>query len=415
MSIELYDTNILPSERPQASMLPRRLPPSWRLIEPMLTDIAHGALRVHLPHGGARQYGGGTSVVSLYMHDASVPGTILRHGDIGFAQAYIDGRWSTDDLPGLLTLLARNRTAIDALVYGSWHGNLLNRVRHLLNRNSKAGSRRNIHAHYDIGNDFYRLWLDPSMTYSSALFCGAVNETLQDAQQAKYRRILRELRLGHRHDAQVLEIGCGWGGFAEVAAREAGARVTGLTLSSEQLVFGKARMAGAGLHGAVELRLQDYRDVQGQYDAIASIEMFEAVGEAYWPAYFECIARCLKPGGRACIQTITIDDALFDRYRRGTDFIQQYIFPGGMLPSREKFKQMANRHGLQVDGEFAFGSDYARTLREWRAAFLRALPEVRKLGFDERFIRTWDFYLAYCEAGFEAKDIDVMQFTLQKR
>jgi cyclopropane-fatty-acyl-phospholipid synthase len=285
------------------------------------------------------------------------------------------------------------------------------RLKHLLNRNSKAGSRKNIHAHYDIGNPFYQLWLDPSMTYSSALFTDDSGDNLALAQAAKYQRILGQLAL--RPGDRVLEIGCGWGGFAEMAAR-GGAHVTGLTLSTEQLAYAKQRLADAGLAGRTDLQLCDYRDSDGQYDAIASIEMFEAVGEAYWPSYFECIARNLKPGGRACVQTIVIADELFERYRKATDFIQQFIFPGGMLPSPSKFAQMAAAHGLRVSDEFKFGLDYAATLRAWRRAFHARLDQVRTQGFDDTFIRTWEFYLCYCEAAFRGHNTDVMHFTLVK-
>jgi cyclopropane-fatty-acyl-phospholipid synthase len=286
-------------------------------------------------------------------------------------------------------------------------------VRHLLNRNSRAGSRKNIHAHYDIGNAFYQLWLDPSMTYSSARFSPASGTDLAQAQAQKYRDILGQLAL--RPGERVLEIGCGWGGFAEVAAREAGAHVTGLTLSTQQLAYARQRMQDAGLDHLAELRLCDYRDSKGQYDAVASIEMFEAVGEAYWPSYFDCVARSLKPGGRACVQTIVIADELFERYRTGTDFIQQYIFPGGMLPSPSAFRAMAQASGLAVTREFAFGIDYADTLAAWRHAFQARLDAVRAQGFDERFIRIWDFYLCYCEAAFRAGNTSVMHFTLEKR
>jgi cyclopropane-fatty-acyl-phospholipid synthase len=296
------------------------------------------------------------------------------------------------------------------MIYGTWWGNLLYRVKHFFNRNSRAGSRKNIHAHYDIGNAFYRLWLDPSMTYSSALFSDPLH-TLKNAQDAKYRRLLDELQL--QENQRVLEIGCGWGGFAEMAARD-GMQVTGLTLSTEQLEFARNRLAAAGLSGSAELRLQDYRDADGEFDAIASIEMFEAVGEAYWSDYFSTIARRLKSGGRACIQTIVIADDLFERYRSGTDFIQQYIFPGGMLPSPGAFRKQAEKQGLRIVNALAFGQDYARTLQQWRLAFKAQFPAVRNQGFDEQFIRTWEFYLAYCEAGFRAHSLDVYQFTLEK-
>lgn len=387
-------------------------PSQVRFILQLLQRLEYGALRMEFADGQVALYGDESHPVTLTLHDWDVCEAALKSGDIGFAETFIDGHWTTDDLPGLIELFVRNRVAVESIIYGTWWGSLLYRVRHLFNRNSRSGSKKNIHAHYDIGNDFYQLWLDPSMTYSSALFSDDHVGNLQDAQQAKYRRILAELDVAP--GARILEIGCGWGGFAEVAARQSNARVTGLTLSTEQLQFANQRLAEAGVVDQVELLLQDYRDTRGEFDAIASIEMFEAVGESYWPSYFDCIARNLKSGGRACIQTITIDDALFDRYRKGTDFIQQYIFPGGMLPSPEVFCRQAEQHGLKVVNQFAFGLDYARTLAEWRLAFKEQLPRVAAQGFDDRFLRTWEFYLAYCEAGFRARSINVMQFTLEK-
>ncbi len=392
--------------------LPAAAPVQARIVLQMLRQIRHGALRITCPDDSTLSFGSGAAPVSIRLKNWNPCIAALRCGDIGFAESYIAGDWQTDDLAGLLQLLIRNRDALENAIYGSWWGGLLYRLRHLFNRNSKAGSKRNIHAHYDIGNRFYRLWLDSSMTYSSALFA-TPETTLEQAQQAKYARILAQLQLPSTPGARVLEIGCGWGGFAELAARS-GAHVTGLTLSTEQLAFAKRRLHDAGLSAQADLRLQDYRDTGGEFDAIASIEMFEAVGEAYWDSYFACVAARLKSGGRACIQTITIADELFERYRKGSDFIQQYIFPGGMLPSPAVFRAQAQRHGLSVVDEFAFGTDYARTLAEWHQAFMRELPAVRAQGFDERFIRTWAFYLAYCEAGFYAGSIDVVQFTLRK-
>lgn len=387
-------------------------PAQARFMVQMLGKMESGALRVDFPDGQTALFGDGSFPVALVLLDWELFGAALKSGDIGFAETYMDGSWRTDDLAALIGLLVRNRTSMESAVYGTWWGSLLYRIRHLFNRNSRTGSRKNIHAHYDIGNDFYQLWLDPSMTYSSALFSNGHVDNLQQAQQAKYRRIVTELNLAPH--ARVLEIGCGWGGFAEVAARESSARVTGLTLSTEQLQFARQRLRDAGVVDQVELLLQDYRDVNGEFDAIASIEMFEAVGESYWPDYFNCIARNLKIGGRACIQTIVIADPLFERYRKGTDFIQQYIFPGGMLPSPAVFRKQAQAHGLRLVNDFAFGLDYARTLAEWAAAFREQLPRVREQGFDERFLKTWQFYLAYCEGGFRAGSIDVMQFTLEK-
>jgi len=395
------------SEAPTTSDLPSQV----RFILQLLSKMEHGALRMEFPDGRVAHFGNGHSPVTLSLDNWEICSASLKSGDIGFAETFISGNWRTDNLPGLIEIFIRNRQQIESVIYGKWWGRLLYRLRHLFNRNSRTGSRKNIHAHYDIGNAFYQLWLDPSMTYSSALFADAGADNLQQAQDAKYQRILQQLRLPPH--ARVLEIGCGWGGFAELAATS-GAHVTGLTLSTEQLDFANQRLADAGLNHKAELLLKDYRDADGQFDAIASIEMFEAVGEAYWPSYFACIARNLKPQGRACIQTIVIDDALFARYRKGTDFIQQYIFPGGMLPSPSVFRMQAEQHGLRVVDEFKFGIDYARTLEQWRVAFTERLSQVREQGFDDRFLRTWEFYLAYCEAGFRAESIDVMQFTLEK-
>nr|WP_157407054.1 MULTISPECIES: cyclopropane-fatty-acyl-phospholipid synthase family protein [unclassified Janthinobacterium] len=393
------------------------MPAASRLILKMLGALKHGALLLKTPDGACQLYGDGSFPVTLELKNWNLCGAALRSGDIGFAETFIAGDWRSDNLAGLIELLARNRAGIEALVYGSWWGSLLYRVKHLLNRNSRAGSKKNIHAHYDIGNAFYRLWLDPSMTYSSALFeraAGAVPDLdLERAQMAKYRRIARQLQLAP--DARVLEIGCGWGGFAETAAREHGAHVTGLTLSTEQLAYAQARLADAGLAGRADLKLCDYRDSAGEYDAVASIEMFEAVGQRYWPSYFACVARNLKAGGRACIQTIVIADELFERYSKGTDFIQQYIFPGGMLPSPSEFRRCAAEHGLRVEDEFRFGPDYAETLRQWRAGFCARRAALEQQGFDGRFVLTWEFYLAYCEAAFCAGNTDVMQFTLVKQ
>jgi cyclopropane-fatty-acyl-phospholipid synthase len=391
-----------------AARLPAGIPRGARLVLAMLARIEHGELSLRLPDGSLHRFGSGEPRASLRLHDWSPVGAALKRGDVGFAESWIAGQWDTDDLAGLL-----------------------GHLRHLLNRNSKAGSKRNIHAHYDLGNPFYRLWLDSSMTYSSALFdphgrqvaeriaaspvirqvLGSADPLLL-AQHAKYDRILDRLDLAP--GASVLEIGCGWGGFAERALAR-GLRPTGLTISTEQYDWARERLAGEDGRTQADIVLRDYRDEAGRYDGIASIEMFEAVGEAYWPAWFETIKRCLKPGGRAVVQTITIDEALFDRYRRGTDFIQQYVFPGGMLPSSSRFEALAREHGFAVTDALAFGADYALTLRIWRKRFMARLDEVREQGFDDRFIRTWEFYLAYCEAAFAHGNTDVWQFTLEAR
>jgi cyclopropane-fatty-acyl-phospholipid synthase len=396
-----------------------RYPAQARFALRLLARMKHGRLDVWFPDGQRAVYGAPDAEPRADLRLASwkVFGAALSSGDIGFAESYIAGDWSSSDITQLLAYFIRNREAAEDVVYGSFLGRLVYRLRHLANRNTKAQARRNIHAHYDLGNDFYALWLDPTMSYSSALFAQSAgphtpadDEELVDAQHVKYRRVLAELALTPQ--SRVLELGCGWGGFAETAAR-AGHQVTGLTLSPAQLDYARSRLAAAEL--AADLRLQDYREVGGTFDAIASIEMFEAVGEAYWPSFFATLNRCLAPGGRACVQSIVIADALFDRYRRGSDFIQQYIFPGGMLPSPSAFRAQAARAGLEIVSEHAFGADYARTLASWRQRFLARLDAVRSLGFDERFVRIWDFYLGYCEAAFACGNTDVYQFTLVRR
>ena len=380
-----------------------RLRRDTRLVFALLEKIRGGLLEIRLPDGARFLFGEGEPGVTMQVNDETVFARVLAKGDIGLAEAYLDGEWDSPDVTALLTLLARNRDALRDAVYGSWRQLLAARLRHWFNRNSRAGSKRNIMAHYDLGNDFYRLWLDPGMSYSSALFNGTPDQPLQAAQDAKYRRILD--RLSAEPGQRVLEIGCGWGGFAEMATQD-GLAVTGLTLSPAQLAWAQQRVPSA------DLRLQDYRDTAERFDHVVSIEMFEAVGERWWPTYFRTVANALKPEGRAVIQSITIRDDLFATYRRGTDFIQQYIFPGGMLPSRAEFRAQAARQGLAVRDEFAFGVDYAHTLVLWRDAFDARWPQVAALGFDEHFRRLWRLYLSYCEAGFLAGNIDVVQFEL---
>ena len=394
--------------------LPDSIPPAARAVLRLLKSLNHGSLDMQLPDGSSAHFGTqapGEPRAAIRLHNWNVCTAALKAGDIGFAESFIAGDWSTPDLTTLLTLFVANREQIESVIYGSWWGSLLYRAKHLFNRNSRQGSKKNIHAHYDLGNDFYRLWLDPTMNYSSAWFEGDRAGDLIDAQWAKVRRALREC--GVQPGQRVLEIGCGWGALAECAAREFGATVTGVTLSAEQLAWAQKRLADAALPG--ELRFQDYRDISdGPFDAIASIEMFEAVGREYWPSFFETLKTQLKPGGKACIQSITIRDDLFERYVKSSDFIQQYIFPGGLLPSPQAFRAAAAQAGLKVVNEIDFGLDYAETLRRWRDRFLGADTKVRKLGFDARFMRIWEFYLAYCEAAFAAGNTSVMQFTLQR-
>ena len=397
---------------PQRITLPSDAPAAARTVFRLLGHLRQGSLDVQLPDGSSAHFGGSEGPrAALRIRDWAVCSAALRSGDIGFAESFVAGHWSTPDLRALLELFVRNREALDEVIFGSWWGALLHRVKHLLNRNSRAGSRKNIHAHYDLGNAFYRLWLDESMNYSSAWFGGDKQGSLAEAQAAKMRRALEECQVGA--GSRVLEIGCGWGAVAETAVRDFGAHLTGVTLSSEQLAWAQERLARAGLADGADLRFQDYRDITDPaFDAVVSIEMFEAVGREYWDGYFQTVAAKLKPGGRACIQTITIRDDLFERYARSSDFIQQYIFPGGMLPSPSQFRAHAAKAGLRVVNELAFGQDYARTLHQWREAFLHQEGPVRELGFDTRFMRLWEFYLAYCEAAFAADNTDVMQFTL---
>jgi len=401
----------------ELAALPPGAPAAARAVFRLMTQLRHGQLDVQLPDGSSARFGqlGPDAALrgAIRLRNWKVCAAALKRGDIGFAETYIDGDWTTPDLAELLRLFIANRDEVESIVYGTWWGSLLHRVRHVLNRNSKRGSKKNIHAHYDLGNDFYRLWLDATMSYSSAWFEGDRSRSTEAAQQAKIRRALAEA--GVCEGSRLLEIGCGWGGVAEVAARDCGARVTGVTLSGEQLAFARDRVQAAGVAERCDLRFQDYRDIaDGPFDAIVSIEMFEAVGREYWGGFFRSLHGKLKPGARACIQSITIRDDLFERYVRSTDFIQQYIFPGGLLPSVAAFEAEARAAGLEVERRLAFGSDYAETLRRWRTRFLAEESSARKLGFDSRFMRIWEFYLAYCEAAFETGNTDVVQFTLRR-
>ena len=391
-----------------------RVPRSGRFMLGLLARLEHGRLDVVVPGGQTFSFAGarpGPDAI-LEIRDWMVFDAVMRSGDVGFAETFLDDLWRTPDLYSLLLLAACNRRVLEHALYGKWWGGLVYRLRHLLNANTREGAKKNIHAHYDLGNSFYQSWLDRTMTYSAALFEGDAERSLEQAQIAKYERILR--RLDVRRDASILEIGCGWGGFAEHAARTRGCRVHGITLSNEQLVFARRRIEEAGLAASVEFSLIDYRDVLGDFDHVVSIEMFEAVGERYWTGYFNTVHERLKPGGSALVQTITIADELFSRYRLSSDFIQQYIFPGGMLPARKVFRNLASKSRLQVTDEHAFGLDYAETLRRWRERYSAVCRGLRSSGFDGRFERLWNFYLAYCEAGFRLASTDVIQFELRR-
>ncbi|MEJ0061060.1 MAG: cyclopropane-fatty-acyl-phospholipid synthase family protein [Terricaulis sp.] len=369
-------------------------------------------MHVVLPDRRVLEFGTGAGAPALLMvRDYKFARRVLFSGDIGFAEGLMAGEWESPDLSALLTLLAANVERIAKLLTGGLLGRALNLVRHLTRPNTRSGSRRNILAHYDLGNRFYQAWLDRTMTYSAARF-ETPSRDLEQGQLEKYRSLARHLDL--KPGEHVLEIGCGWGGFAEVAAGEFGARVTGLTISDEQFAFARARMEAAGLSHLVEIRHQDYRDVEGSFDKVASIEMFEAVGEKYWPAYFSKIAEVLKPGGRAALQIITIRDELFDDYRKRADFIQRYVFPGGMLASLERLKTETSAAGLVWQKVDAFGQSYADTLAQWGDRFVAKWEEIRAMGFDERFRQLWRFYLSYCEAGFRTGRTDVVQLELAR-
>ena len=397
--------------------LPAGAPSAARATLKLLLRLKHGTLTVKLPNGSVQRFGNGQAPqASLHLLNWNVCSAALKSGDIGFAESYIAGDWTTPHLTDLLQVFIVNRKEVEDVIYGTWLGRFAYRIKHLLNRNTKTNSQKNIHAHYDLGNAFYELWLDGTMNYSSAIF-ETPETSMKDAQHAKVRRALRmaQVRPGDR----VLEIGCGWGALAEKATKEFDATVVGVTLSTEQLEWANKRMQREGVVEKADLRLQDYRDIgkttqDAPFDAICSIEMVEAVGREYWPEYFQTIHRLLKPGGHACIQSIVISDDLFERYLTSTDFIQQYVFPGGCLPCPKAFREQVAAAGLILVDEFCFGQDYARTLQLWREQFAAQQAHVLQLGFDERFIRIWEFYLSYCEAAFLESNTDVVQYTLRK-
>ena len=389
--------------------------PLWeRMICRMLARTRHGRLTVIFPSGREHHFGSGATgpAATVRFNRPRVLRRIVTGGSLGFARSYMDGDWSSPDLGKVLDLAITNEVDWSRLAKPMALIASIARLRHRLRRNSKAGSRRNIAFHYDLGNEFYRHWLDRSMTYSSGIY-PAADSSLEDAQREKYGRIIRELGIGP--DDHVLEIGCGWGGFMEQAIRDTGCRVTGLTLSKEQASFATRRLAEAGLSDRLDIRLEDYRDCRGRFTKIVSIEMFEAVGEEHWPIYFDRVRDLLVPGCQAMIQVITIDEGRFQHYRRHADFIQTYIFPGGMLPTVSGFGEIAEKAHLKVRDCLRFGLDYERTLLAWDRAFQAKWGKIAPLGFDERFFRTWHYYLHYCAAGFRNGRIDVAQFRLQSR
>lgn len=375
--------------------------------------LTRGTLDVTLPNGRRYRLGGREPgpAAEMTVHSYAFASRLINGGDIGIAEAYLHGDWDTPDLTQFLYLFCVNHDLIQSMLGNNPVMRLVQVVRHWFNRNTKRQARKNIYAHYDIGNAFYSAWLDPSMTYSSAIFEDGTQD-LTAAQHNKYRRLAEAIDL--KPGQKVLEIGCGWGGFAEYAAKHYDAHVVGLTISTEQRDFARKRMADAGLSDQVEIRFQDYRDERGLYDRIVSIEMIEAVGEQFWPRYFTQIRDRLLPGGLAGVQAITIQDKFFQTYRSEVDFIQRYVFPGGMLPSPEILKSLGERFSVPVIRERIFGLDYARTLALWRDNFRAAWPSLTPLGFDDRFRRLWEYYLAYCEAGFMSGNIDVRQVVFAK-
>jgi cyclopropane-fatty-acyl-phospholipid synthase len=396
---------------------PLRIPSAWHAAAAaLLSGMRAGELVIDVPDGRQYRFGGANPgpVARMTVLHPSVARRVLTGGDIGLAEAYMDGFWDAPDLGAVLELALVNLTA-------GWAANVplprrpIDRLRHALRDNDlRGGSKRNISDHYDLGNDFYELWLDGTMTYSCACpdddSAPLSGEELGRAQRRKWDRVLDLIQPGSRD--HILEIGCGWGGFAVHAAEQAGCRVTGITLSEAQAELGRARVRERGLEGRVEIRLQDYRNVPETFSAISSIEMFEAVGERWWPVFFRRLREMLEPRHAAGLQVITVADDRFEHYRRHPDCIQRYIFPGGMLPSLKRFREVAGASRLAMGEPRFFGHDYARTLKAWSERFEAALPEVRKLGFDERFIRMWRYYLAYCHTGFKHGAVDVMQVRL---
>ena len=350
-------------------------------------------------------------VAEITVHNPDTFARLIREGDLGMADAYLEGWWSTPDLQAFMDVIHADNNDVYDSFGGLQFVRLWERLRHWMNSNTKDQAKKNISYHYDLGNEFYALWLDETMTYSSAIF-ETGQESLEKAQNAKYKSMVDQM--GAQPGDHVLEIGCGWGGFAEYAAKERGLKVTGLTISQEQFDYATNRIQKAGLSDQVQFKLQDYRDEKGLYDGIASIEMFEAVGEKYWPVYFDTLRERLKPGKNATLQIITVEDSRFEIYRKSVDFIQKYIFPGGMLPSPSVLRQEVEKAGLNVMKSIEFGENYSQTLRRWHETFNERWEEVALLGFDGRFRRMWNFYLTSCAAGFHSGCIDVTQITVTK-
>ena len=391
----------------------QNLPRYFRRVFDLVGKLNSGRVDFVLPDGRRFRAEGKCAgpVAEITINNPEVFARLIREGDLGFSDAYLDEWWTTPDLQTFMDFIhADNDDMYDGFsgiaIVRAWE-----KIRFWFQSNSKRQALKNISHHYDLGNDFYSLWLDDTMTYSSALF-NTGQESLENAQIAKYASMIDQM--GVKPGDHVLEIGCGWGGFAEYAAKERGLKVTGLTISKEQLLYAQKRIKNKGLEDKVDLKLQDYRDEKGVYDGVASIEMFEAVGEKYWPIYFETIKHCLKPGRQATLQIITVHDARWDVYRKSVDFIQKYIFPGGMLPSPTVLRQEVTKAGLRVQHSIEFGKSYSQTLRRWFDVFNEQWDTINDMGFDDRFRRMWNFYLTSCAATFESGNCDVTQITLQK-
>ena len=390
----------------------RKRPVFWEaLLDKWLSRIEAGELRAVFPSNFQKVYSGGQvgPTADIQINSWKLVPRLLLSGDMGLAESFLSGEWETSNLSQLILLGDINERALGNAVTPSKFINLIEKLRHQRRDNSRRGSRRNIAAHYDLGNEFYSHWLDNSMSYSSALFTD-FGEELEVGQNRKYQRLAKALKL--KEGDQVLEIGCGWGGFAEIAAKEYKCNVVGITLSNEQAKFAQRRMQENQLSNLVDIRIEDYRDVQGSFDKIVSIEMFEAVGEEHWRNYFETIKTRLKPGGLAGIQSITIANEFFETYKRRPDFIQKYIFPGGILPSEDKLNNAVSSAGLKILDDYYFGKSYAETLRRWQSTFEQKWDDIKNLGFDEKFQKMWRYYLSYCEAGFESGHINVGQFLI---
>jgi cyclopropane-fatty-acyl-phospholipid synthase len=389
------------------------LPRYFQPVHQIASRMANGRVDFHLPDGRRfRAEGQGPGpVAEIDVRDPDIFARLIREGDLGFCEAYVEGAWDTPDLQAFMDLVHAGNDEIFDGFPGMRLVRLYEQLRFRLRANSRRQARRNISHHYDLGNSFYGMWLDDTMTYSSALYRTG-QESLEAAQSQKYDNLLD--MIGAHEGQHLLEIGCGWGGFAEHAARERGVRVTGLTISREQHDYARARIQAAGLNDLVEIKMQDYRDERGRYDGIASIEMFEAVGERYWPVYFQTVRERLAPGARAGLQIITVQDRRWEIYRRGVDFIQKYIFPGGMLPSPTALRSEITRAGLTLAQSVEFGESYSQTLRRWHDRFNGRWDEIQALGFDERFRRMWNLYLTSCAATFHSGNCDVTQIAVTK-